>query len=482
MQLPPQIKKIISELEISGFAAYLVGGCVRDLFFDKKPTDWDITTNAQPEEILKIFPDSVYENKFGTVGVKTGSEESSLKVAEITTFRKEGKYTDKRHPDEIKFAKTIEEDLSRRDFTINAMALSDDSKLIDPYQGREDLRAKIIRAVGEPEERFQEDALRLLRAVRFAAQLGFSIEPKTAQAVKKNSNLLEFIAKERIRDEIQKMIMTKRGGEGFRLLEESGLLRYIIPELREGVGMIQNKHHIYTVFDHNLRSLDYAVQNDFPEDLRLASLLHDVGKPRTKQGEGPDCTFYSHQVVGAKMTAQILDRLHFSKKMIEKISLLVREHMFVYDPEVVTLKGVRRLLRRVGTENIDDLLKVREADRIGSGVPKAQPYRLRHLKAMIEKVKRDPITPKMIKVNGDNVIKLLKIEPGPKVGEVLSVLLEEILDNPKLNAKKYLEKRIKELGALSDQELSELAEKAKKSVAEIQERIDEEIKKKYFVK
>jgi poly(A) polymerase/tRNA nucleotidyltransferase (CCA-adding enzyme) len=505
MNVPKEIKSIAEKLGGAGYEAYLVGGCLRDLLLEKEPKDWDLTTNAKPAEIQKIFPDSVYENKFGTVGVKTGSKNLELAVVEVTTFRKEGKYTDKRHPDEITFAETIEEDLARRDFTVNAIALDlsshpdpasgggripgrffanaqNDAGLVDPFRGQEDLKKKLIRAVGDPEERFEEDALRLMRAVRFAAQLDFTIEEKTAAAIKKHAGHLEFIAKERIRDELQKLLMTENAAAGIQKMQELGLMKYVIPELVEGVGVTQNKHHIYTVFEHNWRSLDYAAKKNFPLDLRIASLLHDVGKPRTKQGEGPDSTFYGHQVVGEKMVLQIMDRLRFPKDVTEKAALLVREHMFVYDPDTVSLKGVRRLISRVGPENVDDLIKIREADRIGSGVPKAQPYRLRHLQAMIEKVKKDPISPKMLKVNGKDIMTALKIEPGPKIGALLSILLEEILDEPKLNTKKYLTTRIKELGKLSEKELSLLAEKAKKSAVAAQERIDSELKKKYFVK
>ena len=360
-----EILEIGSVLEKAGFEAYLVGGCVRDFLLDKEPKDWDITTNAKPEEIQKLFaafagataaePATVYENQFGTVGVKTRSEDPTLKIVEVTSYRLEGKYTDKRHPDEIKFAKTLEEDLSRRDFTVNAMALELKVKseklkvnVVDPFDGQEDLKNKIIRAVGNPEERFQEDALRLMRAVRFMSQLEFRIEEKTEVAIKKHAGLLEFISKERIRDEFSKMLMAPQGGaDGVRKMQELGLLKYVIPELEEGVGMGQNKHHIYTVFEHNVRALDYAAKQNYDLLIRLSSLLHDVGKPATKRGEGPDCTFYGHQVVGERIVLKILDRLRFPRELIEKTALLVREHMFVYDPEIVTDAGARRLVRRV---------------------------------------------------------------------------------------------------------------------------------------
>ena len=510
--IPKEVKKIAGKLAGANFEAYLVGGCVRDLLLGVAPKDWDVATNAKPEEIQKLFTDSVYENQFGTVGVKistpeeigtptesVGAERKTIKIVEVTTYRFEGTYTDKRHPDEVKFAKTIEEDLGRRDFTVNAMALAvfaltknkklnnekalllSSESLVDPYDGQKDIKAKIIRTVGKPEDRFNEDALRLLRAVRFACQLGFKIEKKTQEAIVAHAGLLEFISKERIRDEFSKLLMTDEAMRGIELLRAAGLLRHIIPEILEGVGVGQNKHHIYTVYEHNVKSLEYAVKKNFPLELRLASLFHDVGKPKSKRGEGPDSTFYGHQVVGEKMVLKIMDRLRFPKETTENVALLVREHMFVYDPDVVTLAGVRRLIARVGRENVADLIKLREADRIGSGVPKAQPYRLRYLQAMVEKVQSDPVHPKMLKIKGDAVMEILKIEPGPRIGKILAILLEEVLDNPEGNEVEILKKRVIELGKLSDKELDTLADKAKKSAEHAQERVDQEIKKKYFV-
>lgn len=483
--VPEEVKKIGEQLQASGFEAFLVGGCVRDILLEKEPKDWDVATNATPEQIQHIFPDSVYENQFGTVGVKTESENPTLKIIEITTYRLEGKYSDKRHPDEVTFAKTIEEDLSRRDFTVNALALSlaavVSEHIIDPFGGRTDLEKKVIRAVGNPDQRFQEDALRLLRAVRFMAQLGFVIESETENAIHRHAGLLEFVAKERMRDELSKLLMSDYAADGIVRLHILELLRYIIPELEEGVNMGQNKHHIFTVFEHNFRSLEYAAQQHYSLEVRMASLLHDVGKPRTKRGEGPDSTFYGHQVIGARMAVEILDRLHYSKEFIEKVALLIREHMFVYDPDTVTDAGARRLLRRVGQDNIEDLFRLREADRIGSGVPKAQPYRLRHLKFRIEKVSQDPISAKMLKVNGEDIMKILAIPPGPRIGFILSILLEEVLDDPSVNAQEILAARVTYLGQFSEKQLMEMAKFAKKSADEAQSRVDEEIKKKYFV-
>lgn len=483
-KIPKEVEQIAVTLQKAGYQAYLVGGCVRDLVLKREPKDWDITTNAKPEEIQKLFPDSVYENTFGTVGIKTDANDAKLKVVEVTTYRIEGAYSDKRRPDEVKFAATVEEDLGRRDFTVNALALSVGSKtsaLVDPYGGIADLGAKIIRAVGDADRRFGEDALRLLRAVRFAADLGFAIEPETWKALRAQADGLELIAKERIRDEISKLIMTDRAAEGIVMLEDGGLLKHCIPELREGIGCGQNKHHIYTVFDHNVRALNYAAEKNYSLEVRLASLLHDVGKPRTKGGDGPNSTFYNHEVVGAKMTLKILDRLRFSKDIIERVSHLVRCHLFYYNVGEVTEAGVRRFLSRVGMENVDDLLKVREADRIGSGVPKAFPYKLRHLQFMIDKVRKDPIHPKMLVLKGDTLMKVLNIPAGPKVGQILSVLLEEVLEDPGRNEESYLLKRAKELGDATESELVGMAEKAHETKQEYEGGVEQEMKKKHRV-
>ncbi|MBU6500304.1 MAG: HD domain-containing protein [Patescibacteria group bacterium] len=493
--IPKEVKRIGKRLNEAGYDAHLVGGCVRDLLLGREPKDWDITTNAKPEEVQKLFssfagatedkPATVYENDFGTVGIKTESEDPRLKVVEVTTYRIEGKYTDKRHPDEIKFAKTVEEDLARRDFTINALALDvvgKKSEIIDSFEGQDDLKDKIIRTVGNSEERFSEDALRLMRAVRFAVELDFQIEPSTRKAIEKLSGELEMIAKERIRDEFIKILNCPRAAQGIILLEELNLLRNVIPELREGINVGQNKHHIYTVFEHNVRALDYTAKQNYSTEVRLASLLHDVGKPKSKRGEGPDSTFYQHEYIGAKLATISLDRLHFPKEFSEKVAHLVRYHMFYYNTDEVSAAGVRRFLARVGPESVDELLQVREADRIGSGVPKAFPYKLRHLLFMIDKVKRDPISPKMLAVRGDDVMKILEVPPGPRVGWVLSVLLEEVLDEPKGNDKEKLEERVKELGSMSDNDLKKLAEKAKNRKDEFEDGVEEEIKEKHHVK
>lgn len=493
MQIPQELKNILEKLTQAGYKAYIVGGCVRDLIMGRKPGDWDVTTNAKPEEIQKIFPDSFYTNQFGTVGIKTGSEDETLAVVEVTTFRLESKYTDKRHPDEVKFTNKLEGDLKRRDLTINAIALGltnypvtqlqiTNYGFIDPFGGQGDIKNRIIRTVGNPHERFNEDALRMMRAIRLAVALDFEIEPTTFEAIKKNHELLKAISKERIRDELTLIINSKQADRGVELLRETGLLKYILPELLEGVDVSQNKHHIYTVWEHNLRALKYACEKNYSFEVRLASLLHDVGKPRTKQGEGADSTFYGHEIVGAHMAARVLNRLHFPKDQAEKIFKLVRYHLFYYNVGEVTESSVRRLVAKIGKENVEDLLKVREADRIGSGVPKAVPYKLRHLKFMIDKVARDPISPRMLKLNGDDIMKLLGLKPGIKVGMIIHALMSEVLNDPSKNNREYLEKKAIELNQLPEKKLVELGRLGMVKISEEEHKEVKKIKEKYFVK
>ena len=495
ISLPDTLEDILTQLARNGFQAFLVGGCVRDLLLNKVPKDWDIATNAQPQEIQQIFPESIYENNFGTVLVKTSSTQPSLKTVEITTFRKESKYSDKRHPDLITFANTIEEDLARRDFTINALALeiqntkydlqNNKYRIIDPFQGQSDLKKKLIRAVLDPQKRFQEDALRLLRAIRFACELNFEIEQNTFKALKQNAPLLKFIAPERIRDEFLKIINTPQAAQGILLLQQTDLLKEFLPELVEGINVSQNKHHLYDVFEHLWRSLDYAAKKNYSTEVRLASLFHDLGKPRVKQGTGKDATFYNHEVVSAKMTQQILTRLRFPTEQIEKITLLVRYHGFVYDPEITTDAALRRLLAKVGTENIKELAQLREADRIGSGCPKALPFRLRHFLFRVEKItkqlKGETPSLKILKINGFDLQNSLGLKPSPVIGLILNILLEEVLDTPAKNTKNYLLQRAQELIKLPETELKSLSEQAKLKYQQLLKEDEQKIKEKYSV-
>ena len=492
--IPKEVLAVLDVLKKNKFEAFVVGGSVRDLILGREPGDWDVTTNATPEELVKIFPDSFYENKFLTVTVKTGSDDPRLSEVEITTYRAEGRYSDQRHPDEVRYAKTLEEDLSRRDFTVNAMALGVTSdkrqatrsyEVIDPFDGQKDLEKKIIRTVGTPKERFGEDALRMLRAVRIATELKFSIEEKTKAAIREHAAWIKVIAGERIRDELAKMFSSPYSSKGVELLEDVGLLQFIMPELREGIDVGQNKHHIYTVWEHNTRALAWADKEKYAVPVKIAALLHDVGKPRCKVGDGPDSTFYQHDVVGAKMAAVMLERLHFPRDVISKVVRLIRWHLFKYDPnEGITDSAIRRLIRRVEPENIDDLVLVRICDRMGSGVPKAVPYRLRHFQFRVEKILREEEapTPKMLAIDGTDVMRILSIPPGPKIGFILAALLEEVIDEPQKNSKDYLTSRLAELNQLSIEELKKLAESAESKVELVEDEREAGLKDKYYVK
>jgi poly(A) polymerase/tRNA nucleotidyltransferase (CCA-adding enzyme) len=319
----------------------------------------------------------------------------------------------------------------------------DGDKIIDPFGGRADCTAKLIRTVGSPEERFGEDALRLLRACRFAAHLDFQVEPKTRQAIAAHAAEITKVSWERIRDELLKTVAAENAFRGIWLMHITGLLKEIIPELEEGVGVGQNKHHIYTIFMHNLQAMQYAPTDD--PLIRLAALLHDVGKARTKEGEGPESTFHNHEVVGAQLTEKIMKRLKFSRHDIERVAHLVRQHMFYYNLGEITDAGVRRLIKRIGRENWDDLLAVRIGDRMGSGTQKEKPWKLVELERRIRDVEKDPMSTNMLKLDGTDIMEITGLKPGREVGVILNGLLEDILEDPSLNTEEYLTKRAKEL-------------------------------------
>ncbi len=515
-EIPEKILIILKQLELAGFEAYIVGGSVRDLLINKKPKDWDITTNAKPKEIISIFgkDDSFYENNFGTVGVKIRDKNKEVEnIVEITTFRIESIYSDKRHPDKIKFAKTLKEDLERRDFTVNTIVLRLNYKIIDLFNGQQDIKNKVIRAVGDANERFNEDALRMMRAVRFASQLSsgdnlqflkdrkgigqqnkklrdekteliealWRIGDKTFTAIKKNAHLLKNISPERIRDELEKIILSDRPAWGIELLVETGLMKNIMPEIYDTIGVRQNRHHYYgpfnTVYKHMLAALKTCPSKKL--EVRLASFFHDIGKPKSKRGHGYNSTFYGHEYIGARLTKKIMERLKFPRKIIDKTALLVKNHMFYYNVDEVGERGVRKVVRKVGLENINDLIDVRIGDRLGSGVAKAVPYKLRHFKYMVEKVSHHPISVKQLKINGNDLMTELKMKPGPKIGAILNVLLAEVVDKPKLNTKKLLIKRADEL---QNKNLADLKKKAKQKIAIKRKKEDNEIKGKYWVK
>jgi len=445
--LPPKVVDLINEFQKNDFEIFIVGGTSRGLLTQFPIADWDFATNATPQEMQNLFPNNnFYNNEFGTVSIVMGKNKKD--VFEVTTYRTEKDYEDFRRPEKVNWGKSIEEDLSRRDFTINAIALyikcetpNDKCKIdniIDPYSGIEDLENKIIKAVGNPNKRFQEDALRLIRAVRIATQLGFTIEEKTFLSIKSNAHLIENIAKERIRDELLKLLASNHPADGIILLHNSGLLKYIIPELIKGKGVDQPKHHISTVWKHCIDSLRYCPSND--PLVRLAALLHDVGKPYTAQGEGEKRTFYNHEVVGARIAKEIGQRLRLSNDQKDRLWRLVRWHQFAPDEEL-TDSAIRRFIRRVGKDNLEDILNIRTGDRLGSGVP-ATSWRTELFKKRLKEVQKRPFSIKDLKIDGNDVMEVLDISPGPEIGQILEALFEKVKDEKDKNNRQYLLKQI----------------------------------------
>jgi tRNA nucleotidyltransferase (CCA-adding enzyme) len=475
--IPKEISAVSKGLREKGYEAYLVGGCVRDLLLGKTPKDWDITTNATPEQIQAVFPDSFYENDFGTVGIKTGSEDPSLAIVEVTPYRRESGYSDKRRPDKIEFAASLTEDLARRDFTINAVALEDSKgQIVDPYEGQKDIKDRVVRAVGNPEERFAEDALRLMRAVRLVAELDFAIDTETAAAIQLHAKHLAHISRERIRDELIRILNSSQPMGALVLAQQLGLLQYVSNDLTKGIGVDQNQAHKYDVFGHLMRTLQHAADKNYKFEVRLAGLFHDIAKPETRKwsDDKKDWTFHGHDVVGSRVTKKALEELKFSRETINTVVKLVRWHMFFSDPEIITLSAVRRVVTNVGQENIMDLLDLRICDRIGTGRPKEQPFRFRKYKAMVEQALRDPISVGMLKTDGNRIKEKFHVEPGPKIGWVLHALLEEVLENPELNTEGYLDEKVEKLLKLPLDELKKLGEAGKKTR---EEREDAEVQK-----
>ena len=520
LKIPKEVSHVTKTLEKGGFEVFLVGGCVRDLIMGREPKDWDLTTNAKPEQITALFEKTIYENTFGTVGVcvpretpergvsqETPIEDvihetSEYKIIEVTPYRIEAKYSDFRHPDVVKFSDRLEDDLKRRDFTVNSMALDSKGHLVDMFDGLKDIKDKTLRAVGEPDDRFTEDALRMLRAVRFACQLDFSVSYETTESILKNADLIKKISGERIRDEFTKIILSKNPASGIVMLQKFGLLKNIIQELEEGIGCEQSGEHIYDVWNHLLNALQHAADKDWPLEIRLSALFHDIGKPKSrrladtsqtknsptftlgdkrtgdprlleflsvKYPAKKKFTFYGHEVIGARMTKKIMERLKFSKKEIDLVEKLVRNHMFFSDTELITLSAVRRIIVKVGKENIWALMNVRECDRVGMKKKEA-PYRLRKYFAMIEEALRDPISVGQLKINGEYMIKELGIKPGPRMGWILNALLEEVLEAPEKNSIGHLSERVKFLDKLSDKALKDISDKGKEKKEELEEK------------
>ncbi len=463
--IPSEVLAIADTLEQANCEAYLVGGCVRDLLLGRVPKDWDITTNAHPDEIAKLFPETYCNNDYGTVGVvNKETNDERLKVVEVTPYRSESEYSDARRPDSVAFGVSLEEDLKRRDFTVNAIAYRPkDESFIDLFDGKGDLRKKRLKTVGDPNARFREDGLRMMRAVRLAAELNFAIESETMTAISDNSLILKRISAERIRDEFLRILNSETPMQGIVLLVRLQLIDAILPEIKDAIGCEQGGIHAYDVYEHLLRTLQAAADKGYSIEMRLAALLHDIGKPTTRRtgGKNKMYTFFGHEVVGAKMAEKILHRLKMPREITEKVVKLVRLHMFFSDPDQITLSAVRRTITKIGQENIEDLLNLRVCDRIGTGRPKEQPFRFRKYKAMVDQALRDPISVKMLKTDGSRIMEQTGEKPGKKLGYILNALLEEVLEDPGKNTEQYLDNRVLELLKLSEIELIALAEAGK---------------------
>ena len=438
MDIPSYVMKLSRVLKENGYQAWVVGGCIRDLLIGRPAEDYDIATDARPERVMEIMKRAIPTGiKHGTVTVII-----NRRRVEVTTFRQDGRYSDSRHPDSVSYASTIEEDLSRRDFTINGIAFNPSiGKLLDPFGGMRDINTGVIRTIGDPVERFSEDGLRPFRACRFAAQLGFTIERKTFEAIPKCLDHAAQVSVERIREEFLRIIQSEKPSVGIELLRISGLLKLFLPELLEGFGIKQNKYHRYDIYFHNLYSCD-AAEPDYR--IRLAALLHDIGKYHAKREveekkSGTKSVFYNHEIIGAGVTRKILQRLRFSNNDIKFITHLIRNHMFHYTNQW-TDGAVRRFMRKVGLENINALFELRKADRIGNGLKSGESNSVRRLKDRIERIieAENAITVKDLAVNGHDIMNEFNLKPGPIIGKILNALLEEILDNPDKNNRKAL--------------------------------------------
>lgn len=435
--VPPHVMRLLRSLWERGHAAWVVGGSLRDALAGRQATDWDVATDARPDRVVAIFPGSVYENRFGTVLVR--SSEGSV---EVTTFRRDHVYADHRRPDRVTFSDSLEQDLARRDFTVNALAWGHEAsrndedaarlRLVDVVGGIADLEAGVLRTVGDPRLRFDEDALRLVRAARLAAQLAFQIEPGTLAAMRESAPLVQHVSSERVGEELRRMLSVPRPSRGLALLQDTGQLAYLLPELARQVGLPQNKVLGGDCWDHTLATVDAAAAIA-PGDGRLAmaALLHDVGKPDTLQ----DGHFIGHDEAGAAIAERMLRTLAFPRAEAQPIVQLIRRHMFQYEA-TWSDAAVRRFIQRVGAGQVDGLLRLREADNVGSGLP-ADDGSIRALRARVQRelTRGSPLTLADLAVNGDDLCRELGIEPGPIVGRILQRLLESVVADPSRNTR-----------------------------------------------
>lgn len=456
--IPDYIQKIARILSKEGYEVYLVGGAIRDIAMGKTPNDYDLATNALPDEMLELFPKSVSTGaKFGTVIALVEDSKKENHDVEVTTFRSEEEYIDGRWPSKVEFVDEIYKDLGRRDFTINAMAIDlplelldsqeieRDWEVYDPFGGMEDIKLKLVRAVGTPIERFKEDGLRAFKACRLASQLEFEIERDTFEAIKECIPIAKQVSMERIRDEFMKLLLkSPKPSKGIDLMRESGLLQIFLPELLEGFGVEQKLYHVDDVYWHSLKTCDYA-----EDSVKLAALLHDIAKPRTDMGNGH---FYGHDVMGVEMIETIMKRLRFSKTEIERVKTLVRNHMFYYPHSQQEGKSnedmqlsqwsdsaVRRFLNRVGEENVEDLFKLRIADATSNPNSPFNPEEITQLQKHISEVRAKDMALKVsdLDITGED-LKLIGVQAGPAMGKILNALLDIVIEDPLMNTKEKL--------------------------------------------
>ncbi|MBT3273737.1 MAG: HD domain-containing protein [Spirochaetales bacterium] len=435
LHLPRIVRELGKEFENAGYEAYLVGGAVRNLLRKERPSDFDIATNALPEQVSAIFRRVIPTGiKHGTVTVFFREHQF-----ETTTFRTENAYSDLRRPDSVHFVPTIEEDLKRRDFTINSMAVhAVNGTITDPHNGQDDLKSGIIRAVGDPFERFSEDGLRLLRACRFACQLNFSIEASTLSAMRAQKDTIRSISAERVRDELNKILASDQPSLGFLTMESAGLLEIILPELSLGRGVTQKGTHIFDVLDHSLYTADGAPKKFL--HLRLAALFHDIGKPSAKkQLEDGTVVFHNHDLISAKISSQILTRLKYPKAVEKKVAHLIKNHMFFYEDDWSDA-AVRRFLRRIGIENVEDLFALRIADGFGMKRKIPSGLSIKQLHTRIDSVLQEQsvLSIRDLAVGGNDLVQDAGIPKGPIMGIVLDYLLETVIDDPSQNSREHL--------------------------------------------
>ncbi len=444
--LPPHyekaIRSIVTTFSESGFECYLIGGSVRDLLMGAPAYDFDFATNARPQQVMKLFKRVIPTGiKHGTVSLLFNDDATY----EITTYRADGKYVDGRRPESISFSDTLEEDVMRRDFTINGLAYDViKQELIDYVGGLDDIDRRIIRTIGDSIDRFSEDGLRPYRACRFAAKLHFTIDSGTFDAIGKTLDVARLVSAERVRDELLKLLDADTPSVGFEYLRESGLLDLMIPELARCYGVVQNKYHMYDIYYHSIYSCDAAPSGN--HIVRIAALLHDIGKVATRrEGDDGDYTFYNHEVIGSRIAKKILSRLRFSNEEISRITNLISNHMFHYTDEW-TDGAVRRFMRKVGVENIDDLFMVRFSDREGNGMRGGLPAPIGKLRRRMERVieEENAITVKDLDIDGHVLMNEFSITPGPTIGKILNHLLELVLDEPEINERDILLEKARE--------------------------------------